>query len=107
MSPDLFSNRLLTSGWWAYSRKPVRPIPFPLKLQTYLFRTQNYVADWVMSFTWGAIAGTATPIPYFYSVFFITVLVHRCGRDFERCVSFSFILHPPSPSPPLLNYYGY
>lgn len=30
--------------------------------------------------------GTATPIPYFYSVFFITVLIHRCGRDFERYV---------------------
>ncbi|KAJ7621152.1 ergosterol biosynthesis ERG4/ERG24 [Roridomyces roridus] len=60
-------NRLLTSGWWGYSRKP------------------NYVADWVMSFCWGAIIGTATPIPYFYSVFFITVLVHRVGRDFERC----------------------
>ncbi|KAF9048323.1 ERG4/ERG24 ergosterol biosynthesis protein [Hymenopellis radicata] len=60
-------NRLLTSGWWAYSRKP------------------NYVADWTMSFTWGAVIGFATPIPYFYSVFFITVLIHRCGRDFERC----------------------
>jgi len=41
-----------------------------------------------MSFTWGAIIGSATPIPYFYSVFFITVLVHRCGRDFERSVLF-------------------
>ncbi|KAJ7091410.1 ergosterol biosynthesis ERG4/ERG24 [Mycena belliarum] len=60
-------NRLLTSGWWAYSRKP------------------NYVADWIMSFCWGAIIGFATPIPYFYSMFFITVLVHRVGRDFERC----------------------
>ena len=61
-----FSNKLLTSGWWAYSRKP------------------NYVADWIMSFTWGACIGTASIIPYFYSVFFITVLIHRCGRDFER-----------------------
>ncbi|KAK7012870.1 ergosterol biosynthesis ERG4/ERG24 [Favolaschia claudopus] len=60
-------NRLLTSGWWAYSRKP------------------NYVADWIMSFCWGAVIGTATPIPYFYSVFFIVVLVHRVSRDFERC----------------------
>ncbi|KAF8653541.1 hypothetical protein AX16_003905 [Volvariella volvacea WC 439] len=60
-------NRLLTSGWWAYSRKP------------------NYVADWTMSLTWGAIIGTATIIPYFYSVFFIVVLIHRCSRDFERC----------------------
>ena len=48
--------------------------------------SQNYVADWTMSFTWGAIIGLATPIPYFYSVFFITVLVHRCGRDFERYI---------------------
>ncbi|KAH9913921.1 ERG4/ERG24 ergosterol biosynthesis protein [Fomitopsis serialis] len=60
-------NRLLTDGWWRYSRKP------------------NYVADWVMSLTWGLVIGTASPIPYFYSVFFIVVLIHRCGRDFERC----------------------
>lgn len=60
-------NRLLIDGWWAYSRKP------------------NYVADWIMSLTWGLCIGTASPIPYFYSVFFIAVLVHRVGRDFERC----------------------
>ena len=47
---------------------------------------QNYVADWVQSLTWGLVVGTASPIPYFYSVFFITVLIHRCGRDFERFV---------------------
>lgn len=64
------SNRLLISGWWRYSRKP------------------NYAADWVQSLTWGLVVGTASPIPYFYSVFFITVLVHRCGRDFERYVIF-------------------
>ncbi|KAL5513288.1 ERG4_2 [Sanghuangporus vaninii] len=60
-------NRLLTSGWWAYARKP------------------NYTADWVQSLTWGLCIGSASIIPYFYSVFFITVLIHRCGRDFERC----------------------
>ncbi|KAI0035299.1 ERG4/ERG24 ergosterol biosynthesis protein [Vararia minispora EC-137] len=60
-------NRLLTSGWWRYSRKP------------------NYVADWIQSLTWGLVIGTASPIPYFYSVFFIVVLIHRCSRDFERC----------------------
>jgi delta24(24(1))-sterol reductase len=66
------SNRLLTSGWWAYSRKP------------------NYVADWIQSLTWGLVIGTASPIPYFYSIFFIVVLIHRCGRDFER-----YVLIPP------------
>ncbi|KAI0322770.1 ERG4/ERG24 ergosterol biosynthesis protein [Amylostereum chailletii] len=60
-------NRLLVSGWWAYSRKP------------------NYAADWTMSFCWGAVVGTASPIPYFYCLFFLAVLTHRCGRDFERC----------------------
>lgn len=59
-------NRLLVDGWWAYSRKP------------------NYVADWIMSLTWGLCQGICSPIPYFYSVFFIAVLVHRVGRDFER-----------------------
>ncbi|GJE98272.1 ERG4/ERG24 ergosterol biosynthesis protein [Phanerochaete sordida] len=60
-------NRLLIDGWWAYSRKP------------------NYVADWIMSLTWGLCQGVCSPIPYFYSVFFIVVLIHRVGRDFERC----------------------
>lgn len=43
-----------------------------------------------MSFTWGAIVGFATPIPYFYAVFFITVLIHRCGRDFERYINLPY-----------------
>jgi len=60
-------NRLLTSGWWAFVRKP------------------NYSADWIQSLTWGLVVGTASPIPYFYSMFFLAVLTHRCGRDFERC----------------------
>jgi len=60
-------NRLLTSGWWQYCRKP------------------NYIADWFMSLTWGAVIGTASIIPYFYSMFFIVTLLHRCTRDFERC----------------------
>ena len=83
---NLFSNRLLTSGWWAYSRKPVRwslAFSFFSAHLTLLF-LQNYVADWTMSLMWGAVVGTASIIPYFYCVFFIVVLIHRCGRDFER-----------------------
>lgn len=60
-------NKLLTSGWWAYARKP------------------NYSADWIQSLMWGVSAGFVTPITFFYPVFFLAVLTHRCGRDFEKC----------------------
>lgn len=79
------SNRLLTSGWWGYARKPVSKGPQIRNGMKADFSVQNYTADWVQSLTWGLCIGTASPIPYFYSVFFITVLIHRCGRDFERC----------------------
>jgi hypothetical protein len=86
------SNRLLTSGWWQFSRKPVRiPNNFLAWLSINL-ETQNYVADWIMSFTWGLVVGTASPIPYFYSVFFITVLIHRTTRDFERYANFFLVM---------------
>jgi len=47
--------------------------------------SQNYTADWIQSLTWGLSAGLNTPITFFYPAFFMTVLIHRCGRDFERC----------------------
>ncbi|KAJ1028770.1 hypothetical protein NDA16_001935 [Ustilago loliicola] len=60
-------NALLIDGWWQFLRKP------------------NYTADWTQAFLWGTIAGTRSIIPYYYSVFFLAVLTHRCGRDFEKC----------------------
>jgi delta24(24(1))-sterol reductase len=78
-------NRLLTSGWWAYARKIVSPLGYsPSNCD--LFLLQNYTADWFQSLSWGLSVGLASPIPYFYPVFFLVVLVHRCGRDFERYV---------------------
>ncbi|CAK9783413.1 delta24(24-1) sterol reductase [Cutaneotrichosporon oleaginosum] len=62
-------NKLLIDGWWQYARKI------------------NYTADWCQAFTWGATAGFNTPITMFYPVFFLAVLTHRCGRDFEKCAA--------------------
>ncbi|ORY27457.1 ergosterol biosynthesis ERG4/ERG24 [Naematelia encephala] len=60
-------NKLLTSGWWQFARKI------------------NYTSDWIQACTWGLTAGFNTPITMFYPVFFLAVLTHRCGRDFEKC----------------------
>ncbi|ODN84359.1 hypothetical protein L202_00326 [Cryptococcus amylolentus CBS 6039] len=60
-------NKLLTSGWWGFLRKP------------------NYTADWIQACTWGLCAGLHTPITMWYPFFFLTVLVHRCERDFQKC----------------------
>ncbi|WVO17798.1 hypothetical protein L204_105496 [Cryptococcus depauperatus] len=60
-------NKLLTSGFWGYARKP------------------NYTADWIQACTWGLTAGFNTIITMWYPIFFFAVLVHRCERDFAKC----------------------
>lgn len=59
--------KLLTSGWWGRSRHP------------------NYFGDWLMAWAWCLPCGFATPIPYFYVVYFAILLVHRQLRDDEAC----------------------
>ena len=60
-------NKLLTGGWWGIARKI------------------HYTADLVMALSWGLITGFDSYIPYFYVIFFTTVLVHRVGRDHVHC----------------------
>lgn len=59
--------KLLTSGWWGASRHP------------------NYLGDWIMAWAWCLPCGFASPIPYFYVVYFAILLVHRQMRDEEAC----------------------
>ncbi|OWZ69186.1 hypothetical protein AYX15_00036 [Cryptococcus neoformans] len=60
-------NKLLTSGFWGFARKP------------------NYTADWIQACTWGLTAGFNTIITMWYPIFFLAVLIHRCERDFAKC----------------------
>ena len=60
-------NKLLTGGWWGVARKI------------------HYTADLFMALSWGLITGFDSLIPYFYVIFFTTVLIHRVGRDHVHC----------------------
>ncbi|GAA5804234.1 hypothetical protein HPULCUR_009721 [Helicostylum pulchrum] len=60
-------SRLITSGWWGMSRHI------------------NYLGDWMMSLSWSLPCGFATPIPYFYPVYFGILLLHRERRDDHKC----------------------
>ncbi|KAG8411090.1 C-24(28) sterol reductase [Metarhizium acridum] len=59
--------RILVDGWFGIIRKP------------------NYVPDMFFSFSWGLITGFKSPFPWFYSVFFMIMIIHRAMRDIERC----------------------
>ena len=38
-----------------------------------------------MSIAWSMPTGLATPVTYFYPFYFAVLLVHRDGRDGEKC----------------------
>jgi hypothetical protein len=60
-------SKLLTSGWWGRSRHP------------------NYLGDLLMAVAWSLPTGFSSPIPYFYVIYFLVLLVHRQRRDDEAC----------------------
>jgi protein-S-isoprenylcysteine O-methyltransferase Ste14 len=60
-------SKLITSGWWGVSRHI------------------NYLGDWLMALSWCLPCGFATPIPYFYPIYFGILLLHRERRDDHKC----------------------
>ena len=60
-------SRLLAGGWWGVARHV------------------NYLADWLMCVAWSLPTGAATPLTYFYPLYFAVLLVHRDARDEEKC----------------------
>ncbi|KAI8902010.1 ergosterol biosynthesis ERG4/ERG24 [Globomyces pollinis-pini] len=61
-------SKLLITGWWGAARKI------------------NYTGDWIMSFAWCLPCGFSSPIPYFYTIYFAILLVHRAYRDDAICL---------------------
>lgn len=59
---------LLTSGWWGVARH------------------FNYFGDLLMGLAWCLPAGFQHPLPYFYFVYFLILLVHRERRDYVMCL---------------------
>jgi 7-dehydrocholesterol reductase len=58
---------LLCSGWWGWSRHA------------------NYVGDLLLSSAMCALVGTTKLLVWFYAIFMLVLLVHRCIRDERRC----------------------
>jgi len=58
---------LLTSGWWGIARH------------------LNYLGDLAMALAWCLPTGLEHPLPYFYFVYMIVLLVHRERRDHAVC----------------------
>jgi len=60
-------DKILADGWYGLARKV------------------HYTCDVYFSTNWGLITGFASPFPWFYPVFFVTMIAHRAWRDIHRC----------------------
>lgn len=59
--------KLLCDGWWAKSQHI------------------NYLGDWLISLSWCLTTWFQTPLTYYYSLYFATLLLHRQKRDEHKC----------------------
>jgi delta24(24(1))-sterol reductase len=60
-------DKILADGWYGLARKV------------------HYTCDVYFATTWGLITGFESPFPWFYPVFFVTMIAHRAWRDIHRC----------------------
>jgi hypothetical protein len=68
--PTARGTKLIISGWWGMSRHI------------------NYLGDWIMGLSWCLPCGfSAMPsiVPYFYCLYFASLLIHRERRDDQAC----------------------
>lgn len=59
--------KLIISGWWGIARHI------------------NYTGDWMMGWAWCLPCGFDSIIPYFYVIYFGSLLIHREIRDEHAC----------------------
>lgn len=48
-------------------------------------RKIHYTCDLYFALTWGLITGFGSPFPWFYPLFFASMISHRAIRDIQRC----------------------
>ncbi|KAF2275943.1 uncharacterized protein EI97DRAFT_419634 [Westerdykella ornata] len=60
-------NKILVDGWYGKARKI------------------HYTCDLFFALCWGLITGFNSVFPWFYSVFFFGMILHRANRDIKRC----------------------
>src|SRR5690606_24590446 len=58
---------ILVDGWYGLARKV------------------HYTCDVYFAVCWGLITGFSSPFPWFYPVFFCSMIAHRAWRDITRC----------------------